>query len=300
MSTDIQTKHFIYRYTPESWHPYIMLARLDRPIGTWLLLFPCWWSIVLAHDGIFRLGGTGWLQIFLFSLGALLMRSAGCIVNDLWDRKLDAQVERTKSRPLAAGTITPKQAAVFLFVLTLISFVILLSLQSMLATVLGVVSLALVAAYPYMKRITWWPQLFLGFTFNWGALMGWAAVENSISLAAILLYIGGIFWTLGYDTIYAHQDKDDDTIVGIKSTARLFGAKSKDYVVKFMGVAMIFMIGAKFMGSPSFITPVLLLIPSAHLYWQMKNWNPDNPESSLRIFRSNAIFGWLALLMFSL
>lgn len=295
MATDIQKSHFLFKTMPKSWHPYLMLARLDRPIGTWLLLLPCWWSLTLAAGGVVHLGRTGWLYILLFALGALIMRGAGCVINDLWDRKLDAAVARTQHRPLAAGVVTPVQALLFLASLLLAGLIILLQFNVP-TIVIAICSLALVIAYPLMKRVTWWPQLFLGFTFNWGALVGWSAVTGAVGLPALLLYVGGIFWTLSYDTIYAHQDKEDDALVGIKSTARLFAEKSKKWVGTFFMLALAFFAVAKMMAAGTTPALALMLLPAAHAAWQVKNWDMDNNHSSLGMFKANRDFGLLLLL----
>ncbi len=215
--TDIKTDTWLDRTLPPALMPYAQLMRLDRPIGTWLLLIPCWWGVTLACPKIPNI----WFMV-LFALGAVVMRGAGCVVNDIYDRNLDKQVERTRTRPLASGEVQLWQALVFLVLLLVIGFGILL-LFNHFTMGLGVSSLLLVFTYPAMKRISWWPQLFLGFTFNWGALMGWSAVTNNLSISVILLYIAGVFWTLGYDTIYAYQDRNDDERVGVKSTARFLG-----------------------------------------------------------------------------
>ena len=293
---DINLSHLLFAKTPSDWHPYIKLARLDRPTGTWLLLFPCWWSIVLAEKGIFH---TNPLYLLLFAIGALLMRSAGCIVNDLWDQKFDAAVERTKTRPLVSGEISQKNALAFLGALLGLSFLILLTLGST-AVVLGVLSLTLVGIYPLMKRVTWWPQLFLGFTFNWGALMGWAAVTGGLDAPAFMLYVGGIFWTLAYDTIYARQDMEDDARIGIRSTALLFGDKSPKLVALFMALAILLFLFSKLTSTPSPFIILFLLPVAAHAIWQMRTWDMENPQSCLRVFKSNQAFGWLVLLFFSL
>jgi len=283
---------------PKSWHPYLMLARLDRPIGTWLLLLPCWWSLTLAHGGLFRMTTRDWTYALLFALGALIMRGAGCIINDLWDRKLDAAVARTQNRPLASGAITVTQALLFLASLLLAGLIILL--QFNLPTILlAATSLALVVTYPLMKRVTWWPQLFLGFTFNWGALVGWSAVTGEIALPALLLYAGGIFWTLSYDTIYAHQDKEDDALVGIKSTARLFAENSKKWVGTFFILALAFFTVAKMLSGGVNPALALMLLPAAHAAWQIKNWDMDNHRSSLGMFKANRDFGLLLLAAFA-
>lgn len=296
MATDIQTDRLVFRIIPPRFHPYVKLARLDRPIGTWLLLFPCWWSIALAGGGFANMGGREWSLMLRFALGAVLMRGAGCVVNDLWDRNLDAQVERTKVRPLPAGEVTPRQALQFLALLLGLSFLILISLNAA-AIWLGILSLLLVGSYPLMKRITWWPQLFLGFTFNWGALMGWAAVRGKVELPALCLYIAGIFWTLAYDTIYAHQDKEDDATVGIKSTALLWGDNSDWFVGICLMIAIVLMALTKFFAAYSPYTLVLLVLVLAQGVWQLMNWDMQNPENCLRIFKSNAFFGWLVLAM---
>lgn len=290
MHTDIHASGFLFQKTPVAWHPYIKIARLDRPVGIWLLLLPGWWTLALAHGRP--------VHFALFAIGAILMRAAGCIVNDLWDRDLDARVARTAIRPLPSGEITARQAIVLLCCLLLCSFVILLQFN-MIAILLGAMSLALVAVYPLMKRFTWWPQLFLGFTFNWGILMGWSAATGSLlSPIPFLIYVGGVFWTLAYDTIYAHQDKEDDAIAAIKSTALLFRDKSKKYVAVFFAVAVVFMAIAKYMASD--VLPILFLMPATHAFWQCKHWHTHDPGSSLYMFKSNVIFGWLALVAFAM
>jgi 4-hydroxybenzoate polyprenyltransferase len=219
--------------------------------------------------------------------------------NDLWDRKLDAKVERTKIRPLASGEITVAEAAKLLIALLGASLLVLLMLPP-LAILLGFASMLLVVFYPAMKRITWLPQLFLGLTFNWGALMGWAAVTGQLSLPAFMLYMGGILWTLGYDTIYAHQDKEDDMLIGVKSTALLLGRKSHIYVAFFYAGALSFLLAAKYAAAPHALTPLLAVFPAAHMIWQIRAWDMDDPRSCLQIFRSNHVFGWLALLMLAI
>ncbi len=311
MATDIQTEKLVFRILPNAAHPYVKLARLDRPIGTWLLLLPCWWSIVLAQGGFARMGFNEWRLMALFAAGALLMRGAGCVVNDLWDRDLDGKVERTKTRPLPSGEVTPGHAVGFLGLLLGLSLCILLTLNT-LSIELGLLSLVLVGAYPLMKRVTWWPQLFLGFTFNWGALMGWAAVNGNFNptdwtgtsgppqvffIAALWLYAGGILWTLGYDTIYAHQDKEDDALIGVRSTARLFGDNSPHFVGICLLMALICLATAKFIAAPSPLTPVFIVPLVAHALWQLRGWHMNDPGSCLAAFKSNRDFGLLVLLM---
>ncbi len=220
------------RLAPRALKPYVALIRLDKPTGTWLLLWPCFWAIALAAeawpDG--RLLG-------LFAAGALVMRSAGCIYNDIVDREFDSQVARTQHRPLASGALRVRHAVLFTALLLAAGLAILVQLH-WLAIVLGIGSLALVFTYPLMKRITYWPQAFLGLTFNWGALLGWAAATGTLDWPAALLYLGGIFWTLGYDTIYAHQDKDDDALIGVKSSALALGPRTRPFLIAVYGLSL--------------------------------------------------------------
>lgn len=294
--TDIKSAGWQVTIFPPALRSYAILVRLDRPIGWWLLLLPGWWSIALASGGVFGMGALEWGLMLAFYIGAIVMRSAGCVINDLWDRKLDAQVERTRARPLASGVINPKQALVFLAMLCVIGAGILFSLTPA-AILLGFCSLPLIVLYPFMKRITYWPQLFLGFTFNFGALMGWAAVTGEISFAPIALYIGGILWTLGYDTIYAHQDKEDDIMAGVKSTALRLGSASKGWVAGFYLVALTLMAVAILTVKFSPLALVLMLLPIAHMTWQLQRWDMNDPQSSLRIFKSNRDFGLLLLIV---
>ncbi|NBX66822.1 MAG: 4-hydroxybenzoate octaprenyltransferase [Proteobacteria bacterium] len=260
---------------------YALLMRLDRPIGTWLLLLPGWWAIALADYTRLDL-------FLLFAIGAVVMRGAGCVINDLWDQDLDAAVERTLGRPLVTGAVTRREAFVLLGILLLIGFCILVSLPP-LAIGLGVLSMAFVVTYPLMKRFTWWPQMFLGFTFNFGALIGWAAATGALSDTALWLYAAGIFWTLGYDTIYAHQDRDDDALIGVKSTARLFADKSKTWVAGFYTAATALLCVAA-------STP-LMLLAAMHFSWQLWRWDMQDPASSLRFFKSNRDAGIVILMM---
>lgn len=300
--TDIKRLVWIERILPAKLLPYASLARLDRPVGIWLLLLPGWWSIMLASGGIAGMGMREWSIFALFGIGAIVMRAAGCVINDLWDRDLDRQVERTRGRPLAAGTLTPKQGLVFLATLLLIGLIVLLQLNTT-SIFLGFLTIPLIVLYPLMKRITWWPQAFLGLTFNFGALMGWSAVTGTLAAPAVLLYIAGIFWTIGYDTIYAHQDKEDDLMAGIKSTALKFGEKSRFWVAHFYGYALIFMLMATLYHTweESIIAAVLLLLAGGgHMLWQLKTWRTDDPASALRIFKSNRDFGLIVLAAFAL
>lgn len=277
---------------PLRWQPYAMMMRLDRPIGWWLLLLPCWWAIALAGGGIARMEARDWYLIGLFFVGAIVMRGAGCVINDLWDRDLDSKVLRTRVRPLAAGIISVKRAFMFLCVLLLMGLGVLLQLPA-LSVIIGCLSMILVVVYPLMKRVTWWPQAFLGITFNIGALIAWAAVTQNISLTPVLLYAAGFFWTLGYDTIYAHQDKEDDTLAGIKSTALLFGEYSRTWVAGFYILTMTFLCAAVLSLSNDIGNLIWLIPAGAHLVWQVMRWNPADPYSSLAIFKANRIAGLL-------
>jgi 4-hydroxybenzoate polyprenyltransferase len=289
--TDIRPDGLILRLCPAPWRAYAKLARLDRPIGTWLLLFPCWWSLLLAPAPLswdtLRLAA-------LFTVGAVVMRGAGCTVNDILDRDFDAQVERTRARPIPSGQVTVRQALVFLVLQLLIGLAVLLQLNGT-AILLGVGSLALVFTYPLMKRITWWPQAFLGLAFNWGALMGWAAATGEVGLPALILYAAGIAWTLGYDTIYAHQDKEDDARVGVKSTALRLGDQSKIWIYGFYTLTFAGVTLAGRLAGMGLWFSLLIALAGAHLAWQVATWNPDDQNDCLEKFKSNRLFGWLAL-----
>jgi 4-hydroxybenzoate polyprenyltransferase len=274
---------------PERLRPYAVLARWDRPIGTWLLLWPCWWAVALA---------PGWPDLrllALFAIGAVAMRGAGCVINDLADRDLDARVERTRHRPLASGRLSIRRAVAFLGVQLLVGLLVLLSFNSF-TILLGFASMPLVIAYPFMKRITWWPQAFLGLTFNWGALVGWSAVTADLAAPALVLYVAGFLWTLGYDTIYAHQDKVDDALIGVKSSARWLGAATPRWLWIFYAGALVLIgvAGGLVDMGPGFY--LLLIGAGAHLAWQVRTLDLDDPRSCLVRFRSNREFGWLVFL----
>jgi len=291
---------WVNRLSPDFAWPYLQLMRADRPIGTWLLLWPCLWSIALASHG-HGAGTENWdfylpniTLLILFAIGAFVMRSAGCVVNDLADRKFDAMVERTKNRPLPSGRVSVRQAVVFLIALCLIGLVILLRLN-IFTIWLGVASLGLVAIYPFMKRVTYWPQIFLGLTFNWGALMGWSAVTGGLDWPAALLYGGGIFWTLGYDTIYAHQDKEDDILIGVRSTALLLGAHTGRWLVFFYGAMISLFAAAGYLADIGVAYYGGLLIIAGHCLWQVTSLRIDDSQRCLILFRSNY---YLGLIMF--
>lgn len=267
---------------------YMRLMRLDRPIGVWLLYWPCVFGLVLgamADDRPFT-GMRDFWYLGLFALGAIVMRGAGCTFNDIVDRDIDAQVARTRDRPIASGTVSLKDAWLFLALQCLVGLVILVTLNAF-SIALGAASLLLVAAYPFMKRITWWPQAWLGLTFNWGALLGFAAETGRLDWAALMLYGGLVFWTLGYDTIYAHQDKEDDALVGVKSTALLFGARSREWILGFYAVSFALVLASGFTAHAGWPFAFLMLAPGAHLLWQAHKLDVDEAARCLALFRAN-------------
>ena len=284
---------------PVTARPYLQLMRLDRPIGTWLLFWPCVFGLVLgaAADERRFLEWRDFFYMILFGIGALVMRGAGCTFNDIIDRDIDAQVARTRGRPIPSGAVTTKQAAALLVGLCLIGLAILLQFNWF-AVGLGAGSLLLVAAYPFMKRITWWPQAWLGLTFNWGALLGFAAVTGRLDIGDGLLYLGLIFWTLGYDTIYAHQDRDDDARIGVKSTARLLGADSRRWILRFYLAAFTLILAAGFTEHAGWPFAFVMLAAGWHLLGQVKKLDINNPENCLALFRSNRETGALIALAF--
>ncbi len=288
--TDIIAHGWVARLPPR-WRPYALLARLDRPIGAWLLFLPGLWSILLAGVP----GHETLLLVLLFGAGSVLMRGAGCVVNDMWDRDLDRKVSRTAARPLASGALRMRQAAAFLGVLLAASLLILLALPP-LAWAAGVVSLGLVAVYPLAKRVTWWPQAMLGLTFSWGALMGGAAASDAIGLPDGLLYAAAFFWILGYDTVYAHQDREDDALVGVRSTARLFATSTRPFlaVCYSLAVTLIGLAGAQAGLGWGFYAG--LILPAAWLTRQIVQLNVDDPARCLSLFKSNREVGLLVAL----
>jgi 4-hydroxybenzoate polyprenyltransferase len=270
------------------------LARFDRPIGAWLLLFPCWWGQALAEDSIGRPHPNVWYLI-LFLAGAFLMRGAGCVYNDIVDKDYDASVARTAARPIPSGQITVFEAQMFLAVLCLAGLIVLMQFNGF-TIVLGAASLLLVAIYPFMKRLTYWPQVVLGLTFKWGALVGWSAITGSLSLAPIVLYAGCVLWTIGYDTIYAHQDKEDDLTVGLKSTALRFGDATSRWLVAFYtgAVALWGVAGALAGARLAFF--VALALSAAQLAWQVATLDITDARNCLARFRSNQLVGWALFL----
>jgi 4-hydroxybenzoate polyprenyltransferase len=286
-ASDIASDGWLARL-PASWRPYAVLARLDRPVGTWLLYLPGAWGIALA--------GAPWPDawlLLLFGVGAVVMRGAGCVVNDFWDRDIDRQVARTAGRPLASGAISPLQALGFLAGLLSVGLAVLVQLPWN-AIVLGAASLVLVVLYPLMKRVTWWPQLFLGLTFNWGIPLGYLAASGTLGWPVAALYAAGIAWTLGYDTIYACQDFADDAVVGVKSTARLFGLdRVRRWVAGFYAATLAALVLSGVLAGLSWAFFVGLLAPAAHFAWQVRRLDPTDPNLCGTLFRSNRDAGLL-------
>lgn len=289
--TDIDRQHWSLRYLPPWARPYGRLARWDRPIGIWLLLFPCWWSLALATAPNWgRLAGF----MALFALGATAMRGMGCTWNDIVDRKVDAQVERTRSRPLPSGEVSLRNALVWMALQGMVGAAVLFKLNKF-AGAIALASLLLVAIYPTMKRLTTWPQVVLGLAFNWGALVGFAAVTESLSRATVALYLGGVAWTMVYDTIYAMQDQRDDAVVGVRSTARRFAGAPRRWLTLFAGLTVGLWCATGFLAAlgPGYFA--LLGAIAVHFGWQIATLKPDDQADCLAKFKSNAQVGWLLL-----
>ena len=300
---DATRLNWVDRFAPLPLRPYLRLARADRPAGTWLLLLPCWMSLALAMAAQGPRWGDLWLAL-AFVVGAFLMRGAGCTWNDITDRDLDGHVTRTRSRPIPSGAVSIRQAVAFMLGQMALAFLVLLTFNPF-AIWLGIAALGPVVVYPFMKRHTWWPQVFLGIAFNWGALMGWAAHGGTLGAAPVLLYLGGIAWTLHYDTIYAHQDRDDDALIGVKSTARLFGARTKGWLVLFVGGAVA-LTGAAVMlalGDRPVALGVALLgvaLFGADLARQVHQLDIHDPDRCLGLFRANRDSGLILVAAFGL
>jgi 4-hydroxybenzoate polyprenyltransferase len=278
------TGNWVDRWAPVRIRPYLRLARFDRPIGAWLLLLPCWWSLGLAavHERV----PMQVAQVVLFFIGAFVMRGAGCTWNDLVDRDLDARVERTRSRPIPSGQVSVGGAAAFLVLQALAGLAVLLRFN-LFAIEVGSASLAIVAVYPFMKRFTHWPQIALGLAFSWGALMGWAVVFGRLDAPAYLLYAGSIAWVIGYDTIYAHQDREDDALIGIKSTALLFGSRTRPMLAIFYALAALLIATAGLAAGAGFVFLLGLLVFAGHLAWQVARLDICDPALCLVLFKSN-------------
>lgn len=291
--SDIPVGSWIDRYMPVWAQSYLKLARMDRPIGTWLLLWPCLWAIVLTTPGgidAFRFDLMG-----LFIIGAIVMRGAGCTYNDIVDRDFDAKVARTALRPIPSGAVSVEQACTFLGLQLLVGLVVLLQFNP-LTIGLGIASLVLVVTYPFMKRITFWPQVWLGLTFNWGALMGWTAVTGSIAWPAAVLYAAGFFWTLGYDTIYAHQDKEDDALIGVKSSALALGHQTLPFVIAMYTITIVLLALAAGLVQFSWITSTCLFAAACQFTWQAATLDTNDAANCLTRFKSNREIGFIVVL----
>lgn len=288
---DARPGNWVDRLAPSAARPYLRLARFDRPIGAWLLLFPCWWAQALAELA----GGHSQPNLrflLLFLAGAFVMRGAGCTYNDIVDRDIDAGVARTQGRPIPSGQVTVRQAAIFMVALCLLGLAVLVQFNTV-TVWLGIGSLALVAIYPFMKRLTYWPQVVLGLTFKWGALVGWTAVRGTLEWPALALYAGSVLWTVGYDTIYAHQDKEDDLALGLKSTAIRFGAATKAWVAGiYAGAVALWSVAAWSAGAGPW-TAAGLVMAGLCLTWQVATLETTDPVNCLSRFKSNRVVGWL-------
>ncbi len=291
---DAPARNWVDAYAPAALKPYFKLARFDRPIGAWLLLFPCWWSQTLAERSTGQAFPDLWLVV-LFLVGAFVMRGAGCTWNDIVDRDYDGRVERTALRPIPSGQVSVRQALGFGLGLCLVGFLVLIQLNWFTVWV-GIASLGLVATYPFFKRFTWWPQVMLGLTFKWGALVGWTAVTGSFAPATFVLYAACILWTVGYDTIYAHQDKEDDAMLGLKSTALRLGEATRPALVGFYaGAVVLWMLAAWLAGAGPVLFAVLGIV-ALQLAWQVATLATDDSANCLVRFRSNQWVGWLIFL----
>lgn len=294
---DATSGSWVYSILPAGLRPYAQLARWDRPIGWQLLLWPCWWSVMLAANAPGQ-PVERWRIVYylaLFAIGAIAMRGAGCTYNDLVDHEIDSRVARTRSRPLPSGRVSRMQAKIFMALQSLVGLGVLLQFNGF-AIVLGICSLAIVAIYPFAKRFTDWPQLFLGLAFSWGALMGWAAMFGGLSMSPLLLYAGAILWTIGYDTIYAHQDKEDDALVGVRSTARLFGERTKPWLAAIYTASVALMALSAFAAGAGWPAYVGLIVAALLLARQIMVLNIGDPDQCLALFKANHTVGWIIFL----
>ncbi len=294
-ASDIRQGDWVDRLLPGGWRPYARLARLDRPIGTWLLYLPCLWGLAMGWQAARPPAEEMLRLVALFGIGAIVMRGAGCTVNDLLDRDLDRRVARTATRPIASGEVTPRQALLFLAAQLAVGLAILLQLNQV-SWLLGVLVLGLVFSYPLAKRVTDWPQAVLGLTFNWGALLGYAAVTGTLAPAAAVAYAAGFFWTLGYDTIYAHQDREDDAIVGVRSSALALGPRTGPALVAFYAVAVALLAVAAWSAGLGPWTYAGLAALAVHFGWQVATVDIDDPKRCLAVFRSNRDAGLIVAL----
>lgn len=296
---DARNTNWVDNGAPEFMRPYLKLARADRPIGMWLLLWPCWWSLSLASPQFEGTPPAFMLIMLLYVIGAYVMRGAGCTYNDIVDKDFDGKVDRTARRPIPSGQVTIVQAWVFLITLLLVGLLVLIQFNTF-TIILGASSLVPIALYPFMKRWTWWPQAFLGLVFNWGALMGWASITGSLSPAPVLLYVGAMLWTLGYDTIYAHQDKEDDALIGVKSSARVLGDKTKPFLIAIYGASVMFCGLAGWVAGTHWMFFLFLFFFAAHLAWQIRKLDISDPVVCLALFKSNRDAGAILFLAFFL
>ena len=290
---DAGARNWVDRFAPKPLIPYLRLARADRPVGFFLLAFPCFWSVSLASRSLDEAYPDPRL-LALFALGALVMRAAGCTYNDIVDRDIDAQVARTRARPIPSGQVGVRSATFLMVALSLIGFVVLLSFNSF-TIWLGLGVLPIVALYPFVKRFSSWPQTVLGLAFNWGALLGWTAVLGRLDWPAVVLYVGAVAWTIGYDTIYAHQDRDEDGVLGLKSTALRFGRSTRAWLAALYALAFLAITAAGLMANAGTAFLLGMVAAGAHLAWQVATLNIDDPENCLERFRSNRDFGALVL-----
>jgi 4-hydroxybenzoate polyprenyltransferase len=288
-ASDIPAGNWVDRHLPRPARAYVRLARFDRPIGIWLLLFPCWWGVALASPD----WPDPWLMA-LFAVGAAVMRGAGCTVNDIADRDFDGRVARTAQRPIPSGAVSVAQAMMFAAALCLIGLAVLVQFNAF-TIGLGAASLVLVGLYPFAKRVTDFPQAVLGLTFNWGALVGWAAVTGGLDWPALALYAAGVFWTLGYDTIYAHQDKADDLVIGVRSTALRLGDRTRPWLAAFYGLALVLLAAAGAHAGLAWPFAVAIVAAAAHFAWQVRTLATALPQDCMRKFRANRTIGWIVL-----
>ncbi|WP_085043878.1 4-hydroxybenzoate octaprenyltransferase [Ensifer aridi] len=296
---DAPSNNWVYRVLPRALWPYAQLARWDRPIGWQLLMWPCLWSAALAAGAARELGsfsaGRFLFHVFLFIVGAIAMRGAGCTYNDIIDHDIDMEVARTRSRPLPSGRVTRFEAKAFMVLQALAGLIVLLQFNSF-TILLGILSLAFVAVYPFAKRFTDWPQFFLGLAFSWGAIMGWSAEFGTLSVAAIILYAAAIAWTIGYDTIYAYQDREDDELIGVRSTARRFGDNPRPWLIGLYGIAVLLMFFAFLAAGAGFFAYAALVVAAATLAYQILVLNIHDPLQCLALFKFNGVVG---LIVFS-
>ncbi len=288
---DAPSGNFVYRLLPRWLWPYAQLARWDRPIGWQLLMWPCFWGAALAANAAERFSpGLFVWHLALFFIGSVAMRGAGCTYNDIVDHDIDMQVARTRSRPLPSGRVSRRQAKIFLGLQALAGFLVLIQFNAY-TILLGILSLAVVAIYPFAKRFTDWPQFFLGLAFSWGALVGWSALFGSLSFAPVALYVAAVVWTIGYDTIYAHQDKEDDELIGVRSTARLFGAATRWWLIGLYGLMLVFLVLAFIAAGIGLVGWIGLLAAAVLLAYQIAVLDIDNPADCLVLFKSNTRVG---------